>query len=79
MLQSWLQPGRNKKKFTQVFRWKQTINFIYFLAPLLATRKKIVTTLTFPENWIPGKRIIQSKTSENAHVSPWANSCKCMK
>ena len=56
MLQSWLQPGRNKKKSPRHSDGNKRLIILIFLAPLLATRKKIVTTLTFRENWIPGKK-----------------------
>ena len=56
MLQSWLQPGRNKKNSPGHSDGNKRLVLFIFLAPLLATRKKIVTTLTLPENWIPGKK-----------------------
>ena len=57
---------------------KRLILFIHFLAPLLATRKKLLQPLHCLKIGFQEK-IIQSKTFENTHVSPWENFCQCMK
>ena len=76
MLQSWLQPGHNKKKFTRVFKRKQMFNFIYlfiYSGRIIGNKKNKLLQLLHHLKMGFWEKIIQSKTFENTHVSPWAN------
>ena len=75
MLQSWLQPGHNKKNKTPGCSDgnKCLISFIYLFWPHHWQQEKKLLQLLHHLKMGFWEKIIQSKTFENTHVSPWAN------